>query len=445
MESDLFTQFNHFIQQQDLVGASDKVLLAVSGGADSVVMAHLFKACGYPLAMAHMNFQLRGEDSHGDEAFVRKLADELQIPLFVKKVETKLFAKKNHLSTQVAARDLRYAFFEELCVSHGFTKVAIAHHADDQAETFFINLQRRSGLRGLAGIPLERNNIIRPLLFAKRQQIETYTKENNLTFRNDASNNSDDYLRNRIRHHLLPLAEETIPGLLSALTVTMNHLRETDEMIKCMIAEKQKALFHRMADEIRIPIKSLTKFRPLKTWLHYLLEDFGFNPEVIQSAAVAIESNQSGKVFFSDQFKMVIDRSEVMILPTQHITITEEILIPRDCTTIETPFKLNLKVIERSKISSLKVNADTALFDFDQLTFPLLLRPWQQGDRFTPFGMKGSKLVSDFLIDAKVSVLDKEKTYVLISGDEIIWVVGLRASRHAAVGKETKSIIRLNT
>jgi tRNA(Ile)-lysidine synthase len=281
-------------------------------------------------------------------------------------------------------------------------------------------------------------------LFATRAQIEAYAQQNNLTFRNDSSNNSDDYLRNRIRHHLLPKAEEVLPRFLSALTVTMNHLRETDEMIRCMIAEKQKALFHRMADEIRIPIKSLTKLRPLKTWLHYLLEDFGFNLEVIQSAAVAIESNQSGKVFFSDQFKMVIDRSEVMIVPTQHITITEEILIPRDCTTIETPFKLEIKVIERTKNVNLKVAAHTALFDYDQLIFPLLLRPWRQGDRFYPYGMEGSKLVSDFLIDSKVSITDKEKTYVLLSGDKIIWVVGLRASRYAAVTRETKNIFKLN-
>jgi tRNA(Ile)-lysidine synthase len=408
-------------------------------------MAHLFKACGYPLAMAHMNFQLRGEDSHGDEAFVRKLADELQIPLFVKKVETKLFAKKNHLSTQVAARDLRYAFFEELCVSHGFTKVAIAHHADDQAETFFINLQRRAGLRGLAGIPLERKNIIRPLLFATRAQIEAYAQQNNLTFRNDSSNNSDDYLRNRIRHHLLPKAEEVLPRFLSALTVTMNHLRETDEMIRCMIAEKQKALFHRMADEIRIPIKSLTKLRPLKTWLHYLLEDFGFNPEVIQSAAVAIESNQSGKVFLSNQYRMVIDRTEVIIVPLQQLKIAEEVILPADCTSIESPFRLDIKVIERTKNVNLKVAAHTALFDYDQLIFPLLLRPWRQGDRFYPYGMEGSKLVSDFLIDSKVSITDKEKTYVLLSGDKIIWVVGLRASRYAAVTRETKNIFKLNT
>jgi len=444
MESDLYTRFLAFIGQHQLMLSSDKVLVAVSGGADSVVLAHLMHKSPYPSAIAHMNFQLRGRESDDDEAFVRKLAPQLGVEVFVQKVDTAQYAQKNQLSTQVAARDLRYTFFEELAQQHGFTKIAVAHHADDQAETFFINLQRRSGIRGLAGIPVRREKIIRPLLFATRQEIEDYANINKLVYRNDSSNSSNYYLRNRIRHHLLPKAEEVLPGFMEAIPAVMSHLRETDVMIRQMISQQQSRLFRRVGEEVRISLNDLQLLTPLHTWLHYLLEDFGFNGEVLQSAAEVITNRESGRIFFSDKFKMVIDRSSMIILRKKAQSDSEEVLIYAESQNIHSPLNLSFQMMDKNEVSDLKVPPTTALFDLERLEFPLLLRKWKHGDRFQPFGMKGSRLVSDFLIDAKVDVIEKERVYVLTSGEQIIWVVGYRAASGASVTHKTKKIFKVH-
>ncbi len=444
MESDLYSRFVAFVGQHQLMSSSDKVLVALSGGADSVVLSHLMKKTGWPFALAHMNFQLRAKESDDDEAFVRKLAFQLGVEIFVQKVDTAQYAQTNQLSTQVAARDLRYTFFEELAQQHGFTKIAIAHHADDQAETFFINLQRRSGIRGLAGIPVRREKIIRPLLFATRQEIEDFANINKLVYRNDSSNSSDYYLRNRIRHHLLPALEEVMPGFMDAISLVMSHLRETDVMIQQMISERQNLLFNKVGEEIRIPLADLQSLDPLHTWLHYLLADFGFNREVILSAAEVITNHESGRKFFSDKYKMVIDRSTLIIVPRQDQSISEEGLIWAESQNLHSPLNLSIQMMDRNEVSDLKVHPNTALFDLDRLEFPLVLRKWKHGDRFQPFGMKGSRLVSDFLIDAKVDVIEKERVYVLTSGEEIIWVVGYRAASGASVTEKTKKIFSVH-
>lgn len=417
----------------------------MSGGADSVVMTHLFKNSDFDLAIAHVNFQLRGEESDGDEQFVRELSLKLSLPVFVKSIDTKAYALSRHLSTQVAARDIRYGFFDELCAKHGYTRVAIAHHADDQTETFFINLMRSSGLRGLGGIPLRRDSIIRPLLFATRDQIEQYAHEHGLGFRTDSSNESDAYLRNNIRHHLIPQLQETLPGFSVALAATMNHLKDSEALIQQVIAEKRSALFIEKENDIRIPVEDLKKLRPLKTWLFYLLSEFEFNAETIQSSAEAILHSASGKQFHSQNYRMVVDRAEVIITPIQQATELNAIEIGEEATEIVFPMHMNFKVIEKPTKLNLRVSDDTALFDRDKLLFPLLLRPWQRGDRFVPFGMNGSKLVSDFLIDQKISVVDKERIFVLVSGDKIIWVVGYRVGSYAAVVRGTKNILQVKT
>ncbi|MBU3926513.1 MAG: tRNA lysidine(34) synthetase TilS [Bacteroidetes bacterium] len=441
METEFFQQFKTFITKNKLVSFNDKILLAVSGGADSVVMVHLFKKLEYSISIAHVNFRLRGDESDEDERFVRELAQQLNIPVHVKMVATKAYAAQHHLSTQVAARDLRYAYFDELCQENGYTRVALGHHLDDQVETFFINLMRRSGLKGLGGMPLTRNKFIRPLLFARRSEIEQYARHQGIAFRNDSSNDEDHYVRNKIRHHLVPPLESNLPGFSEALASGMNLLKEDAELIQQVVAEKKQSFFAIKGEEIHLPVSELKKLHPLHTWLYYLLSEFDFNPQVLHSATEAILNSESGKLFGSHTHRMVVDRSEVIIVPLAQNQVAQANWIDVDQTEVQFPVHLLLEVIENSPQLTLKVSGNMALFDRDKLHFPLLLRPWQQGDRFVPFGMKGSKLVSDFLIDQKISVVDKAHVFVLVSGDEIIWVVGHRAGGHASVTNTTRLVL----
>ena len=444
METEFFQQFKTFITKNKLVSFNDKILLAVSGGADSVVMAHLFKELECSISIAHVNFRLRGDESDEDERFVRELAHQLNIPVHVKLVDTKAFAYEHHLSTQVAARDLRYAFFDELCQENGYTRVALGHHLDDQVETFFINLMRRSGLKGLGGMPLARDKFIRPLLFARRSEIEQYARHQGIAFRNDSSNDGDLYLRNKIRHHLVPPLEANLPGFSEALASGMNLLKEDAELIQQVVAEKKQSLFELKGEENHIPVSELKKLHPLYSWLYYLLIEFGFNSEVLQAATEAILNSESGKLFGSHTHRLVVDRSEVIIVPLAQNQGAQAILIDVDQTEVQFPVHLLLEVMENSPRLTLQVSNNMALFDRDKLHFPLLLRPWQQGDRFVPFGMKGSKLVSDFLIDQKISVVEKEHVFVLVSDDEIIWVVGHRAGGHSSVTEKTLKVLRVS-
>jgi tRNA(Ile)-lysidine synthase len=344
----------------------------------------------------------------------------------------------------VAAREIRYAFFAEICYKHGFSRVALAHHLDDQAETFFINLMRRAGLKGLGGMPLKRDMFFRPLLFAHRADIELYAKEQNINYRNDSSNATDHYLRNSIRHHLLPALEGNLPGFTDALTTSMDHLTEADRLIQMVVEEKRQLLFSRKGEETRISVEALKNLQPLKTWLYYLLAEFGFHAEVLQSIAEALQHSESGKIFLSPAYKLVVDRFEVIVVPLSEELSIDLVLIDKECTEIQFPLHLRFECLDYSQSVNLKVPNNTALFDADQLHFPLQLRLWQKGDRFVPFGMTGSKLVSDFLIDQKMSLIDKEKVFVLVSGEHIIWVVGHRAGNHASVIENTLKVLRVS-
>ncbi len=444
MNDPLTEQMQAYIALNNLFSAEDSILVAVSGGVDSVVLAHGLKQLGVSFALAHVNFKLRGEESDGDAVLVRQLADLWEKPLFEMEVDAKVYAHEHNLNTQLAAREIRYAYFERLCQDQGFTKVAVAHHADDQAETFFINMNRRAGLKGLSGIPLVNDKIVRPLLFASRNQIEAYAADHNLAFRTDSSNLSDNYLRNKIRHHLLPVAEEVMPGFVSGLNKSMLHLRDTEEMLDQVVRLKQAEIFEPFGERISVNIEGLVTLKPLKTWLFYLLYDFGFNREQLQSAAEAITNSQVGKVFFSPSHSLLIDRRKVFISKVEPKKYTKAVSVEAGATVISHPLNLTFQKIPLSPDLSWKTNSDTALFDFDGLEFPLTIRPWQQGDRFQPFGMKGSKLVSDLLIDQKVSQWDKNRVFVLAQGKTILWVIGYRVSGHAKLTAQTKRIYRIS-
>ena len=435
----MLTAFKTYIQENSLCTTGEKILVAVSGGVDSVVLLDLFVKAGYHIAIAHCNFKLRGNESDSDELFVKKLAEQYNTGLFVKTCPAGDFANEQSISIQEAARELRYDFFEKLIKTKRFDKVAVAHHADDDLETFFINLMRGSGLQGLKGMPVQRDNIIRPLMFATRKQIEDYANKHGISWRNDSSNDSDKYLRNNIRHHLLPELRKINPDF-KTLFQSLSHLKQDALVLETLINNEKRKRFKEKEDQIIIPFENLEQKLPPALWLYYLLKDFGFPQSETGKIANAVKKNTTGKHFFSETHELLIDRNEIIIRKRK--TIHQEIFHIDDSTTSLTqPFKAAISVLSGNDINPAQLkNSKAAYLDFDKLTFPLTLRKGQEGDRFHPYGMKGSKLLSDYFTDLKLSLFEKENSWLLLSGDEIVWVVGKRIAGQVKISSKTKIV-----
>jgi len=418
----------------------NRILVAVSGGIDSVVMLDLFVEASYQIAIAHCNFQLRGKESDGDEQFVKNLGEKYGIKVFAKSFETKDYANYQKLSIQEAARDLRYSWFEELLYENDFDYVAVGQHADDQVETFFINLLRGSGLAGLRGMPLKRGNIIRPLLFANRKQIIMHTEENDLNFREDSSNKEDTYLRNKIRLNLLPELEKLHTKAPVAIVESMNNLNEADVLLKQLMDEKYNSLFSEKEGFLLVSKDDVVKLQPMDSWLFYLMKRFGFNRDTTNSMTDAIIRTQIGQSFVSETYEAIIDRKNLLIRPMTEIDL-KEYIVQRGQDKITDPLILNFKRIPNSETFKIKSDARVAQLDEGKLTYPLKIRRWQHGDRFAPFGMKGSKLLSDFFIDNKINLFEKQNIWLLISGNNIVWVIGHRISEKYKITRQTETVL----
>ena len=430
--------FNHFIEEQKLCNYDDNILVAVSGGCDSVVLLDLLYKSEFKISVAHCNFKLRGVESDEDEKFVASLAKGYGVPYFAKSFDTKKYASENGLSVQEAARDLRYQWFEKLSDEHSLDKVAIAHHLDDQAETFFINLSRGSGLKGLKGMPIKRGKIIRPLLFARREEVEAYADSNSLEYRTDSSNASVKYLRNKIRHELMPVLKKLKPGFQEQLEKSLQFLAEDNEVFQQMIDDKKKKIIHPESNYEWIIKSDLVGLHP--ALFFHILETYGFNRSVTDDLLSALNRDSTGKVFESASHRLLIDRDRVIIQPNvlQNKWKGELSIIE----SIQDPIELQLSNMGIDDFTLDKDNK-IAAFDADLLKLPLTLRLWQTGDYFVPFGMSGKKLVSDLLIDIKLNRFEKEQVWVLLSGNEIIWVVGYRATNTFKIGKNTRNVLQL--
>ena len=433
--------FLDFIRQQNLIPAGSRVILAVSGGPDSVVMTDLFSKTGIKVAVAHVNFNLRGEESNEDENFVRSLAKEYGIECYVKNTDTHNYAGKNKLSVQEAARNIRYDWFDQLIIDLNFDLIATAHHFDDQIETFFINVLRGSGLTGLKGIPVKRGKIIRPLLFASREQIEEYANKHNLKFREDSSNLSGKYLRNRIRHSLIPVLQKVDENYRVGLQKTLGILNEDHEIFRQLLNEKKKLITEKNGI-VSLPKSMIVSLFPGDVWLYYLLKDFGFNRDVSNTVYEAIKNNETGKLFYSDNYELLNDRDLLLLKKSGARAKDGTFYIRFAGDVLTTPFKLISEIAHDVRSLKIKDDPTYAYFDLEKLTFPLIVRKWRKGDRFVPFGMKGSRLVSDFLVDRKIDRFVKENIYVLESGKKIIWIIGYRVSEGFRItGKTAKVLI----
>ena len=433
--------FESYIGEQGLCRPEDRVLLAVSGGIDSVVMAHLYYAAGYDCAIAHCNFQLRGRDSDADEAFVRSLSSLLEYPVYVKRFDVEGHIRENGGSVQMAARELRYTWFRELVSAYKFDAVATAHNLNDSVETFFLNLTRGTGIRGLLGIPPRNGNIIRPLLFATREEIMSYCRKEGFEYREDASNLKTKYTRNKIRHDLLPVLERINPGYLRTLSMDMNRLREVEAIFNDAVEEKRKALFHSEKDRITVDITSLKSLSPQGSWLFELFSPYGFSRSQCEGIQQIIEA-RPGRRSVSPTHQLFKDRDR-LILVKQETQQMQRYYLDSPDQPSSLPFSMDIEIVERNRLDEIPSDRSTACLDLDLIQFPLTIRHWLFGDYFYPLGMDQMKKVSDFFVDNKVPVPEKERIWILASGRKIVWIVGHRIDHRFRITEKTRKVLML--
>lgn len=414
-----------------------KLFLAVSGGLDSMVLVHLFQQLDFEIAILHCNFQLRGLESFGDQNFIQNYAQENNIPIFITQFDTTAFAKDYKLSTQVAARELRYSWFYEQLEANNFDYLLTAHHADDTIETFLINLTRGTGLEGLTGIPKQNDKVIRPLLCFTRQEIEDYAKANKIEWREDSSNASDKYLRNKIRHHLIPILKELNPNFMDSFQNTQNYLQDAQMLVEDASIMVYQQVAKQEEEAIFFDLNQLKKLPNYKSYLYQWLNEFGFTA---WDDIYDLVDSQSGKQVFSAEFRLLKDRDFLILSPLH--TIDEEAEYHIDSSQNQINIPLNLSF---SKVTDISIGSNTTIFvDEDTLQFPLVLRHWKEGDSFQPFGMNGkSKKVSKLFKDEKLSLIDKENVWLLCSGTEIVWIIGMRQDDRFRITNTTKNLLKI--
>ena len=436
----MLDQFIAYINRCNLIAEGDRIVLALSGGIDSMVLADLLLKTKVDFVVAHCNFHLRGEESDGDEKFVREFAEKHGIQCFVKHFETLEYAEEKGVSIEMAARDLRYAWFEELRQQLGYEKIAVAHHADDQAETFFINLLRGAGLRGLKGMQPKNGVIIRPLLWASREQIHQYAIEYQILWHEDHTNAESVYLRNKIRNQLLPVFDELHPEARQGLYKSLEHLSAENELFRELLKEKLSQIVRRddgiQKVKVPEPVEGPTlSFQLLFEWLR----NYGFNTDQCRFIFKAMETGIGNK-YFSPTHQLVIGRNELQLSEIKPVE-DEKIQIEIGKEEINSPIHLRFSRFEKSSGFIIDKSPDVALLDADKIQFPLTLRHWRHGDRFHPLGMKGSKLLSDFFVDQKFTESQKQNVFLLVSAEsEILWVVGYRIDDRFKIEETTKSV-----
>lgn len=419
------------IYKNNLFTKKSKILLAVSGGADSIFLLFVLKDLGYDIQIAHCNFNLRDVESDQDEQFVKDIADKYSIRCYVRSFDTLKFAEENKISIQMAARQLRYDWFEELLVENNFSCIATGHHQDDSIETFLINLIRGSGISGLCGIQMINNKIVRPLLSLKRNQIEYFLTKQNIKYRNDSSNSDIKYLRNNIRHQLIPLLKEINPKIQETISNEIDMLNGINNIFKEKVNDIRKSIMIKREELFTIKISDLLNISNLEVILYELLRPFGSFQvkQIINSLRL-----QSGKQFFSNTHYILIDR-ECLIISQKKETNNKEIKIFRTDHEISKPLYMKL-----SETFDLSIVNDPlfAKLDLNKLTFPLLLRKWKNGDKFIPLGMNNFKKVSDFFVDEKYTLNEKKEQWILCSKENIIWIVGKRIDDRYKIASNTK-------
>lgn len=440
----LLQSFRDYIQKEKLFDSSAGLLLAVSGGVDSVVLCDLCDKAGLSFTIVHCNFQLRGEESMRDEAFVEQLGKKYNKEVLVKRFDTKAHVASEKVSTQVAARDLRYQWFDELLANHPQLQYLLtAHHLDDNIETMLMNLFRGTGIAGLRAMLPKQDRIIRPLLFAPRELIHQYARDNNIAWVEDSSNSTDDYTRNYFRHQVIPLVEKTYPGAVHNLGENIARFRDIELLYQQAMSFNKKKLLTIKGDEIHIPVMQLKKTAALSSVLYEITKDYGFSPAQVGEIISLLDSD-TGKYIESSSHRIIKNRQWLIIAPQQNKE-SATILVEDGITKIEfaggvLSFSQQEQQLQASPFSK---DNRVACLDATAVQYPLLLRKWKEGDYFYPLGMPKKKKLARFLIDQKFSKTGKESVWVIESAKKIVWVVGHRIDDRCKVKPSTKKILRI--
>lgn len=445
MESKIQT----FIKLHNLLEQDKPVLAGISGGADSVALALVLKQLGYALTAVHCNFHLREEESDRDEQFVRDFCQQQEIPLYVKDFQTEEYAKEKKISIEMAARELRYAYFHELMKSSKISVLAVAHHQNDQAETLLINLIRGTGIHGLRGMLPKNGEIVRPLLCVTREEILDYLAEKGQEFVTDSTNLSTDYTRNKIRLELLPYLKTLNPSIISTLNHTALNLSEAENLYNRQVrAEIQNLILSDSYTLGETPLllkraDSSMKSAEMKPVWHEILFPYGFTETQVENI-LSLDVTDCGKAFYANNWELIVDREEVILRKRNEEDFEDILIYDTDVYATFLEVKVNINILQRKYYPVIEKESRVALLDYDKLTFPLQIRKVQAGDKFVPLGMKGKKLISDFLTDQKAKSWEKKDQLVLCDAQgEILWVIGRRISGKYAISDKTQKIYRM--
>lgn len=420
-----------FIKKESLLSSETPVIVGVSGGMDSMALLDILTLLGYRCVAAHCNFHLRGEESDRDEAFVKRWCKSVDVPFVSIDFDTRLYASDKKISIEMAARELRYNWFEMLRVQYHAEAIAVAHHRDDSVETVLLNLIRGTGIRGLTGISPKNNRVVRPLLCLSRQEISQYMAKRGIPYVTDSTNNDDLFLRNKLRLRIIPELEELNPSVKEAIYRTALQVAEAEKAYSVSVKESIENVFR----DDRIDILALQKTPSPLSVLFELLTPLGFGPSSIRDICKSMDA-EPGKIFFSEQYRVIKDRNYFLINKIRNTGAADQsFLIEPHTEELYIPLHLTFHTLP--VMAGIQRNKRFLYADYDRLKFPLTLRKWRRGDWFIPFGMKGRKKLSDYFTDRKFSLKDKEDTWILLSGDEIVWVVGERPDDRFRVTKRT--------
>ncbi len=432
--------FKTYIKSQNLFEKKDKILVAISGGCDSVALSYLLKKMNFKFSLAHCNFNLRGKDSDKDEQFVKNIASKQNLKIYIESFDTISFAKQNNYSIEEAARILRYKWFEELRRKYSYDYIATAHHLNDRIETFFINIIAGTGIKGIRSIKAKNNKIVRPLLFAKRTDIEKWCILNKIEFRTDKSNSDIKFIRNKIRHEIFPRYKEINPAFERTMAKNFDVFSDIEKIYNQYIEDSFKSIVSKRKDLIYINIQLLMNEVAPKTVLFEIINKFGYNASQSDSIFKNIDLIQTGKVFHSKNYRLIKDRKNLIL--KKNIKKYDNIFyVYENHEKIQNPISLSFKILSMSDNFENLKDKDVAYFDADKVVFPIVIRTKRDADIFYPFGMKGKKLVSNYFTDIKLNLFEKEETFLLISNKEIMWIIGYRTDDRYKITGETKRVL----
>ena len=443
MKESLLHKVKTLLSEHQLMLERKRTLLALSGGMDSVVLAEVLHQMGVSFGIAHCNFQLRADESEGDEALAKALAEKYKVPFYTKRFDTSGYVDDYKVSVQVAARELRYKWLEEVRADHGYDYLATAHHLNDNIETVLHNFIKGTGIKGLRGMLPKSGILIRPLLNVNREEITAFQKEHALAYREDSSNASDKYTRNKIRHHMVPLIEEINPGFEEGFVDRLKVFHDLEALYEVNVKRVTKQLFEKRGTDIYIPILKLKKLTSRRSILFEYMKPFGFSASQVDDMLAALEV-ESGKQFLSPMARVIKDRQFLILTETAQTDFTP-VLIDKNDSEVKLKGSTISASIEPSDKLNIKKDKAHAYLDLDKLEFPLILRHWKKGDYLYPFGMKlRKKKVSKYFKDQKIPIHEKETIWILESNKKVVWIVGERIDERYRVTDNTKQVFSLH-